>query len=376
MKIGLISTFDGNIGNDLLREGVIRLLSEHFEDQPLEFVYVDRLNPYSVYPPGHPVRIAQSVSNVPGLSRLVHHVERVTYSWGLSRLDDCELVVLCGIPYVKSGCASGESITPLWDHVIARLSACGTSVWHLAAGSRYPMERLPERVDLEDAAFLSRAVKMCRVTTVQDAVAQQVLGALGFELPLLASPALLAGRGRPLTDSQGDFVAVNYLQGAGPDRPVETVDPNAWERTFLGLIDHVGRSSVLWVCHSDKETEWAARLAPEVRRYRPRGVEDFFQTLRGAKAGVVNRMQTAVAMAGMGIPSIAVGTDTPLQTVSAIGLPAIYAKDASLETLKRELSRLIGQRDAERRRLLHLREQTWSGYLSHLDADARLRRAA
>ena len=70
-----------------------------------------------------------------------------------------------------------------------------------------------------------------------------------------------------------------------------------------------------------------------------------------------------MGLAGMGVPSLAVGTDTRLLMVSSLGLPCFYVKDASVERLENELEGLLRRRSHERDRLLALRSRTWSQYV-------------
>jgi hypothetical protein len=65
----------------------------------------------------------------------------------------------------------------------------------------------------------------------------------------------------------------------------------------------------------------------------------------------------------MGIPSVAVGTDTRLLMVEAVGLPYFYVKEATLERMEDALHGLLRGRESERERLLALREHTRRRYL-------------
>jgi hypothetical protein len=48
--------------------------------------------------------------------------------------------------------------------------------------------------------------------------------------------------------------------------------------------------------------------------------------------------------------------------VEAIGVPALYVKDATLERIEEKLNALLANREAEVRRLLALRERVWAQY--------------
>jgi len=69
-----------------------------------------------------------------------------------------------------------------------------------------------------------------------------------------------------------------------------------------------------------------------------------------------------VALAGIGVPSIAVCTDTRLLMVEAFGLPGIYVKDATPGMLEGLAEDLLERRADEAERLAVLRRRTWDTY--------------
>jgi polysaccharide pyruvyl transferase WcaK-like protein len=166
------------------------------------------------------------------------------------------------------------------------------------------------------------------------------------------------------------------MPGAGHYDWGQKIDSAGWENTVRGVLASLRGQKLLMLCHDSREWEIAGRLAPEHPRFLPSGALSYFRTLRRAKAAVVNRLHAAVALAGLGVPSVAVGTDTRLMMVEALGLPALYVKDAHEDVLVKTLARLLYDRESERRRLLHLREQTWLNYLNILSLPARRREAA
>jgi hypothetical protein len=117
------------------------------------------------------------------------------------------------------------------------------------------------------------------------------------------------------------------------------------------------------LCHNEDERRAASKLAPDLPIIFPKTPEEYFSAVAGAKAAVCNRLHASVGMAGIGIPSIAIGTDTRLLMVDAIGIPALYIKDATLEKMEASLNRILENREAESQRLLALRERVWNEYV-------------
>jgi hypothetical protein len=95
-------------------------------------------------------------------------------------------------------------------------------------------------------------------------------------------------------------------------------------------------------------------------------VRDYFEIARDAAFGVVNRLHASVALAGLGIPSLAVGTDSRNLMVELTGLPVFYVKEAALDRIIATIDYLQSHRDLESRRLLALQEATLTEYQDYL----------
>jgi hypothetical protein len=75
-------------------------------------------------------------------------------------------------------------------------------------------------------------------------------------------------------------------------------------------------------------------------------------------------MHASVGMAGLGVPSLAICTDTRLLMVSQIGLNAYYVKDASADVIEDAAETTIRSFKTEQDRLFHLQVETWDSYIS------------
>jgi hypothetical protein len=127
-----------------------------------------------------------------------------------------------------------------------------------------------------------------------------------------------------------------------------------------------------FLCHGDQEMELAEQVWPSFPRFRPETPSAYFEKCRSAAAAVVNRLHAAVSLSGLGIPCIAIGTDTRLGMTREIGIPSLFAPDVSGETLTQELRTLLNERALRSKELLSCRENTFSAYRSllqpHLEA--------
>lgn len=366
LRIGLITTLDTNIGDDFIREGICLVLQELFEGRTLEFRAVNKHQPLSVYPAWHPVRLVEALDRrLPrGRDRLPRYAARLFHRLGLSRFDDCDLIIQCGTPVIWPGCSRCEWAEPLWDQVVGRLSRGGIPVLNLGAGSCYPWEQQPEQVSPEpDVAYLRRILGYCRVTTVRDRLARRLFERLGHACDFIPCPALLAGRPFRKAGVQGDLLVINFMEGAGHYNWEQGIDSPAWRKLVQTLLQRLGRQHPLaFLCHNQREYEVASLLDPAIPRFLPRNSQEYFALAARAKLALCNRLHAAIAFAGIGVPSVSVGRDTRLLMVEAVDLPCFYVKEVTLEKLEDAIHQILMNLDGERDRLLGISEHTWHRY--------------
>jgi len=363
MRIGLITTINTNIGDDFIREGICLLLREVFKGHSVDFVPVNKHQPYRVYPRWHPIHLPQMLPR--GKNRAKRLMAKLLYGFRLTLFDSCDLIVQCGTPVIWPGCSRCEWAEPLWNQVVGRLSRKGMPVLNLGAGSCYPWEKQPQYIDDEDdAIYLRRILGYCRITTVRDELAQHLFEDLGQFSPLIPCPALFAGRLFINGPTNGDFVVINYMEKGGHYDWGQSIDPMVWRNTVRALIERLRKHhQVLFLCHNQKEYGLAFEIDPAIPRFLPKNSREYFSVLSRAKIGLCNRLHAAIALAGIGIPSVAVGTDTRLLMVETAGLPYLYVKEATVERIEEILQDLLINRKKERERLFMLREQTWDQYV-------------
>lgn len=368
MKIGLITTLGTNIGDDFIREGVKRVVAAAVGAREIEWVMVNKHHPLTVYPEWHPVRLAERLPR--GRGRAQRLARTLLHPLPLSRFDGCELVVQCGAPVLWPGCHTSEWAEPLWREVVGRLAARGVPVLNLAAGSCYPWESPAERItDAADVEYVRRALADCRLTTSRDTLAHRLYASVGGDAPLVRCTAFVAPRGQSTAERDERLVLVNYMAGAGHYDWGQGVDGGEWEATMRTVLERLKtRHRVAFLCHTQGEYELAGRLDPSLERILPRTPAEYFQVAARAAGAVCNRLHASVAMAGMGIPSVAIGTDTRLLMVDAVGVPALYVKDATAERILHELDSQMARAPEACDRFLAASDETWDAYLAAIGA--------
>lgn len=371
IRVGLITTLGTNIGDDFIREGICRVVRRVFDGQKVRFVPVNKHRPLTAYPGWHPARLAALARRLPrGRAAASRLVGRMASPLGRSVLDGCRLIVQCGAPVFWPGCHRCEWAGPLWRDVVGRLHA-RVPVLNLAAGSCYPWQSQPDEItDGNDARFLRSILGWCRLTTVRDALAQRLCAHLGARVPMIPCAALLAAGAAQRADGGGARVLMNFMDGGGHYEWGQGIDPAEWTGTARALVGRLKAwHSVAFLCHDKAEFDRAGELDPELPRVWPKTVEEYFRLCSGAGAAVCNRMHAAVGLAGMGIPSVAVGTDTRLLMVDALGLPCFYVTKTNVELLEDAVEGLLSARESERDRLLALRSETWDRYVEAVSGE-------
>ena len=371
MRIGLLTTLNTNLGDDFIREGLMHIVSQIAPGVSCEFVPINKHQPQTAYPFWHPIRLFYEERFHPRLRMkpLRRKVEHWLAAFGLSRFDDCDLVLQCGTPIIWDGCRQSEWADLIWRDVLLRLSLKGKPVLNLGGGSCYPWERQPKTlVGHPDEEFIRTMLKAARVTIVRDTLAQTLLGTLGYSAPHLCCPAMLAGQAFTKPCKPTRKVLVNYMPGGGHYDFEQGIDPQAWETTMRRLLSELCRQGwqPILLAHNEREFKIAKETWPELPSVLPAGPREYFETARDASFGIFNRLHASVAVAGLGIPSIAVGNDSRNLMVAALGEPVFYVKEATFDLMLSTVNTLLATREAESTRLLELREKTLSQYKERL----------
>ena len=366
MRIGLITTLDTNIGDDFIREGICKLFKELFKKEQLEFICVNKHQPYSVYPAWHPIQyrdvavrmlIGRKLSTSTVFARI-----------GFSRFANCDLIVQCGTPVFWHRCSQNEWAKPIWHDVIGRLCE-KIPVLNLAAGSCYPWEQQHDALKQpEDITYIKSILGYCRLTTVRDRLAQSICTSLGWNPPKIPCSAFLAAKGRRTDVEDSGYILINYMKGGGHYEWGQGIDPNVWEATMRTLIARLRtRHKLAFLCHDEKEYLLARELDKSLPILFPRTPREYFDSVTRVKFGICNRMHASVGLAGLGIPSIAVCTDTRLLMVDELGLQIHYVNEVNADMLEEETENSLRTVRSEHERLLSLQDAAWAQYLTAID---------
>jgi hypothetical protein len=244
----------------------------------------------------------------------------------------------------------------------------GVPLVDAGVGACFPLEAAEYCLTKEtDRRFYADAAGIVSAVTTREPVAQQVFADLGFDVPVVPCAAIAGGRvmeESTATSKKDQYILINFQRLGANEDWGQGVDPAKWRDTMRKAIATLERKMpIMLLAHSNYEASLAAELAPHLRCVWPRSVPEYASAISGACIGIVSRIHAAIALAGLGIPSTVIGTDTRLKTVEVIDLKAAYVKNVSAEFLVDSSLQLIDRKRQEKERLIAIREETIRRYV-------------
>lgn len=375
--IALLSHRGGNIGHDFMAVGMEAALKDAFGPD-VQIDHFEQHNHFEVYPDDHWLRLMHKVPHgrLNFVRRYLNTPTFLARSWPQTLPLEYNLAVTCGGPNIVPRVHAPE-LGLMLHHMNGAFYYRGVPLIDAGVGASFPFEKTPHLlVDPADRSFYKTALGLVTRMTVRDEVAHKVVRDLGFEADLIPCGAIGSGRvfgqAKPTEGEANKYVAINFQRvGANTDWE-QNVNASQWMRTMQAVIADVEkRHPVMILAHNAYELKLAAELAPHIKRVLPTTTAEYAQTIATVKAGIVSRVHAAIPLAGIGVPSVLVGTDTRMGTIDQFGLPTRYVKQASAEWLIDQLESLISRAEDERERLIILRETTLCAYAELFRLNAR-----
>lgn len=366
-KVALLSHRGGNIGHEFMAIGVEEALKEAFGGE-LEIDHFEQHRPFSVYPSFHWLRLMDLTphGSFPFVRSVLNSASfRRRYHPKTSPLG-YQLAIACGGPNIVA--SPSPELGLMLHHLTGAFRFREVPMLDVGVGACFPHESAEKRLtSFEDRLFYAEAARNVDRTVVRDVVAEAILRELGKEPDLLPCPAVGSGRKfeRAPQTLSGDkrYVLINFQRlGANTDWG-QGVDPATWLRKIRGVIGQLrSRHDIVGLAHNQQEFELAATVAPDLPRILPKNQTQYAETIRNAKGAIVTRIHAGIALAGIGVPSIVVGTDTRLATINQFGLPTMFVKEADPQWLVDKLETSLENGEEEFNRLISLREHTVRSY--------------
>lgn len=369
--LGLITTHGTNIGDDLIRVGARAVIDAALGEPPQSVVEVNKHRPLTVLRSPWPDRIVQRLPR--GRHTATRHIGRALAPLRLASVfDDVAIVAQCGMPLMWPGCGRAEWYPTVWRDVLGRRHV--PLVLNLAGGSCFPWtaQRRP-RLERGDAAALRMILGRSDLITVRDELAAEVAARLGFAATALPCTAMHAARATGIAGADGDAVVLNIMPRGAHFTWGQELDAATWLATVDRLVSLLAPDfPLLFLCHDRAEHDLARLRWPGHEAVLPTRPFDYLVAARRARVAVVNRMHAAVALAGLGVPAVAVGSDTRLLMVEQTGQVVQYLGEATATGLRDRVHELVAEAGKRREYLRDLEERSFATHsdlvrTSHVD---------
>lgn len=369
VKIAFITTVDRNPGDAFIRAGIEYLIQQIIPYY--ESIYIDK-HDYQFQSASK--RIAQSFINKLRPSRkLSHPVQQ-------HRIRDADLVIQAGAPFYyivpdQNGAygAASSSITTDWigevwlkdlleDHNKPQLLNLAVGTCQPFASDASEFRHSPALLE-----FIKNTVERSTLTTVREKVAARLLESLGLETNCLPCTAIFAADRHRIYPEPGQFICLNYMHGGAHYNLGQKIDFEAWEDAFRSVYGALSRlHPVIVMCHSPSEVVRIRTLIPSADTFFSTNYVDYLKMYAKARFGVLNRVHGAIALAGMGRPSVIIGNDTRALMGELLELPTYFVNDARAETILEHCSNFESENAAWSHRLYEIKKASRMAYLQLL----------
>ena len=382
-NIALLSNRTGNIGHIFMAFGMEEIAREAFGPD-VAITHYEQHCFFDIYPFWHPLRLTHLVRHgwLKSLREMLSTEKACRYFWPRAHaISRHHLAVACGGPSASPCVSASPEMKLMFLHQMGAFPFHGVPALNIGVGSgAFPIEQLPGKeypcFTAGDTSYFARMFAVTAQTTARDPFAQKLFAELGHDVPLIPCAAIAVGRyfqkNEAVSAPGAKYIFINFQKYGANEDWGQKVDPEAWQATVRNLIGRLRpRHEVAFLCHNKLERILAEKVDATVPRFFPQTPEEYGQVIRQAKAGLVSRIHAAIPLAGIGIPSIVIGTDTRLGSVEQIGLQTHYVKNATADVLEAGLEQLLSRSEEEKNRLLAVRDATIRQYAAILRSFAR-----
>jgi len=342
-RVSIITTFDHNVGDDFVREGIVYLIQRVLGTAQIELIH--KHLPITARPSFtwlHSTGIDRRLDRLkPDLTLRV--TSRIDTALPLSpssdRVRNADILIQSGGPIYWTSPDGNCARTEWWGPLIERRwvpFANGRPFLNLAGGTCQGYESdASEFLDQPPVLeHIRRFFDLTALTTLRDELSVEVLRKAGRKGVLLPCTSLFAVDRLGIAPAAGEYIVLNYMPTGGHFLLGSAIDAKVWEQRFVALARKLAkREKVILVCHNRKESDEARRLLPDVEIFQSNDYRKYLRLYSKAKWGLLNRVHGCFALASLGKPSAVVGSDSRAKMVQNLGLPEIFVNDATDEWL-------------------------------------------
>lgn len=372
MKVTFITTLNHNVGDDFVRHGILHLLEHKLG--PFTTANIHKHIPLTARPEAewfYHQGISRLLDKMPrgkGLfwSRLL---DALPLNPKTDKVLTCNLLVQSGAPVIWPRAYISEWYGPLIERRYKRIKNRVPFV-NIGAGSccSYYSDGEEILADRTTVSFIKELHEACALTTVRDSLSKRILNRLDLDAPIIPCPSIFAADSLRCCPQPPEYVVLNYMPNGGHFTFSQDIAEDKWQQTFVALYKALAsRTSVLIVCHNDREYSHTALLLPAAMRFLGHSAEEYLRVYSRARCYIGNRVHGAYAVASFGRPALVIGSDSRAHMMSEIGLSSIYVNNADLDSLVAEYESMIGEMANFSKRMTIVKQAAFASYMKALD---------
>lgn len=366
MKIHLLSHRFGNIGHNFMAVGIEKILEKSISKK-VDFVHIEQHRPFDIYARFSAKRLLNKAiyRNIKYTNQILDDHEALSKYWPEADLKGVPLAIACGGPNLTKYNKEGRGLNLMLGHLNGAYHYHGTPLMDFGVGSSYPLQNAPHSLDEPDALFYKKVSMYPAEITVRDELAKSLFGGIGIDTTLIPCAALCSGfKFEEDRQQNPKYFLINFMEAGANTDWGQKINRGKWLKTMLefrSVLKSKGQK-VMMMCHNQKEKMIAEKyFTPDMCVF-PKTEAEYSEAISHVSAGIACRLHCAIALAGVGKPSLVVGTDTRLGTADLIGLETVFVEDLTKDTLTNFYNLSNDTIEVEHDRLLSVRNETLKKY--------------
>ncbi|MBU1863195.1 MAG: polysaccharide pyruvyl transferase family protein [Candidatus Omnitrophica bacterium] len=358
-KLAFLTTVNHNVGDDFIREGIVYFVKRIIGS--FDSVCIHK---------HEPVRPGPHIFKLWGLSHIWKNMRREYVSNYFDQILNADIIIQAGAPvywlnkYHNSSLA--EWVTPFWYERISKVYK-DIPVLNIAAGSCIADDRSCE--DMLKHKKLKKFIRdihaFCRITTVRDVVAHDLLKELNLSSVLLPCTSLFARESLNIHNDDEKYFVINYMPLGGHYLYDQKRYINIWKKKVREVSKLAQKKfMVKWVCHNKNEYMQAQMMNVDNKDiFYSDDYKDYIAFYGQCVGGLLNRIHGAMMIGSYGRKSLVVGIDSRLKMADLVGIPNMVLSEIEHLSAREIMDTILSNRDTFKNEIKKLIQNAKKQYL-------------
>lgn len=374
MKIAFITTVNHNIGDDMVRYGIIYLLKKRLG--PFDSLLIHKHIPLTVRPELEWLYYCGLTKVLDKLPRArgafwSRVIDKLPLNKNTDKILNCDLLVQSGAPFYYcfpdgSGIHNNEWDKPLIRNRYLKIRE-NVNLINIGVGSCQPYNSDGSEflTNAPCADYIKEFHSLCKLTVIRDRLSKKILNSLGLDAPLLPCPSIFAMDHFGISPAEPGYIALNYMALGGHYEFGQNINRKKWRDTFIAFYNMLQKEhSIVIVCHDENELRIIKKMLPEAKTFFSGSLRNYMDFYSKSKAFIGCRVHGAFAAASFGKPAMVIGSDTRAHMINEIGLKSIFVKDVMPDLLMDNYRALMSEKVDYSEIFNKIKEEAVNNYIS------------